>query len=232
MSKEKDYYKILQVSINATDTEIKKAYKKLALKYHPDKITDKEKVSELTELFRDASEAYQVLSDVETKAAYDNKRKHGHNSSFNNNFTFNRRDPFELFKTNFGNAFDDEFFKSNVDSFSSMNTKISKMKHDMNNLKQNTSGASFHSVSSSSSCINGKMKQKVTKIGVIDGKTIKEVTETENGITTITKEIDGVTSITKCNPDGTKQILDNNNKVNKINNNGNNDNGIIDKFKQ
>lgn len=226
MSEGKDYYKILHIPINATDTEIKKAYKKLALKYHPDKITDKEKVLELTELFREASEAYQVLSDAETKKAYDNKRTHGHSSSFNNDFTFNRRDPFELFKTNFGSAFDDEFFKSKTDSFSSMNTKINNMKRDMNDLKQNTSGASFQSVSSSSSYINGKMKQKVTKIGVIDGKTIKEVTETENGITTITKEIDGVTTITKCNPDGTKQILNKNDKVD------NNDDGMLDKIKK
>ena len=55
----KDYYKVLGVSRNATNDEIKKAYRKMALKYHPDK--NKDPGSE--EKFKEIAEAYDVLSD-------------------------------------------------------------------------------------------------------------------------------------------------------------------------
>lgn len=60
----KDYYKILGVSKNASADEIKKAYRKMALKYHPDKGGDQEK-------FKEINEAYQVLSNSQKKAQYD-----------------------------------------------------------------------------------------------------------------------------------------------------------------
>jgi len=72
MSERKDYYKILEITGNATDAEIRKAYKKLALKYHPDKFngTEEEKV-EWENKFKDVVEAYGVLSDPEKKNKYD-----------------------------------------------------------------------------------------------------------------------------------------------------------------
>lgn len=63
----KDYYKSLGVSKTATDKEIKKAFRKLALKYHPDK--NKEKGAE--DKFREIAEAYEVLSDPAKKKDYD-----------------------------------------------------------------------------------------------------------------------------------------------------------------
>lgn len=63
-----DYYETLGVNKSATAAEIKKAYRKLALKYHPDK-TSGDKVAE--EKFKEVSEAYAVLSDVEKKKQYD-----------------------------------------------------------------------------------------------------------------------------------------------------------------
>ncbi|MBT3311516.1 MAG: DnaJ domain-containing protein [Desulfobacterales bacterium] len=65
---EKDYYKILGVSKNASEEEIKKVYRKLAMKYHPDK-TKGDKNSE--DKFKKISEAYAVLSDKEKRKQYD-----------------------------------------------------------------------------------------------------------------------------------------------------------------
>jgi len=64
----KDYYQILGVSKTATDAELKKAYRKLAVKYHPDK-NPGDKSAE--EKFKDISEAYDVLSDPKKRAQYD-----------------------------------------------------------------------------------------------------------------------------------------------------------------
>lgn len=72
-SKRKDYYKILGVSKNASDDEIKKAYRKRALSYHPDRhvnATDEEK-KETEKKFKEVGEAYAVLSDPQKKARYD-----------------------------------------------------------------------------------------------------------------------------------------------------------------
>lgn len=65
---EKDYYKILGVNKNAGDDEIKKAYRKLAMKYHPDR-NKGDKSAE--EMFKKVSEAYAVLSDKEKRKQYD-----------------------------------------------------------------------------------------------------------------------------------------------------------------
>ncbi len=70
----KDYYDTLGVPKNAADEDIKKAYRKLAMKHHPDRNQgDKSKVSE--EKFKEAKEAYEVLSDDSKRAAYD---QYGH----------------------------------------------------------------------------------------------------------------------------------------------------------
>ncbi len=64
----KDYYKVLGVERSASQDEIKKAYRKLAVKYHPDKNPD-DKVAE--EKFKEISEAYQVLGNADTRKKYD-----------------------------------------------------------------------------------------------------------------------------------------------------------------
>lgn len=70
-SKRKNYYKILGVPKNANPSQIKKAFRKLALVWHPDKHKGEEAKEEAEKKFRDIGEAYEVLSDEEKKAKYD-----------------------------------------------------------------------------------------------------------------------------------------------------------------
>jgi DnaJ-class molecular chaperone len=67
--KKKDFYEVLEISKSASADEIKKAYKKLAIKWHPDKNPGKEK--EATEKFKEIAEAYATLSDPQKRKNYD-----------------------------------------------------------------------------------------------------------------------------------------------------------------
>jgi molecular chaperone DnaJ len=72
MSTKRDYYEILKVSRNATDDELKAAYRQLALKYHPDRNPDNKSAEDK---FKEAAEAYEVLRDQQKRSLYD---QYGH----------------------------------------------------------------------------------------------------------------------------------------------------------
>lgn len=100
----RDYYEVLGVSRNATEQEIKKAYRKLALKYHPDK-NPGDATAEAN--FKEAAEAYEVLSTPEKKARYD---QYGHAgmsgaSGFGGGGGMSMDDIFSQFGDIFGGAF-------------------------------------------------------------------------------------------------------------------------------
>ena len=104
MGNNDDYYNILGVSKNATDSEIKKAYKKLAIKYHPDKNPDNK---EAEEKFKVISDAYSVLSDKDKREKYDRFGKDGLNIN-GSNMRGNPNDIFNSFfqgQDPFGNGF-------------------------------------------------------------------------------------------------------------------------------
>ena len=101
MSK-RDYYEVLGVSRNADASSIKSAYRKLAMKHHPDK-NPGDKKSEA--LFKEATEAYEILKDDEKRAAYD---QFGH-SAFEGGGSSQGQGGFGGFSGNFSDIFD-EFF--------------------------------------------------------------------------------------------------------------------------
>ncbi|MDR2738088.1 MAG: DnaJ domain-containing protein, partial [Puniceicoccales bacterium] len=99
-----DYYEILGVSKDVSDEELKKAYRKMALKYHPDK-NPNDKAAE--EKFKEISEAYEVLKDGDKRAAYD---RYGHGAFEQGGVrtggwgTGEFHDPFDVFREVFGNS--------------------------------------------------------------------------------------------------------------------------------
>lgn len=95
----KDYYQILGISKDASEEEIKKAYRNLAFKYHPDRNQGN---TEAEERFKEVSEAYEVLSNAQKKREYDRSGK-----SQANPFAANAND-FAGAKNSWQNPFDDE----------------------------------------------------------------------------------------------------------------------------
>ena len=105
---DKDYYKILGIGKTSSEEEIKKAYKKLALRYHPDKNSD----VDAGERFRHIAEAYEVLSDREKRTEFDKykedsirgrsrRSRRSHDENFARKTHFYPSDPFDLFKNFF-----------------------------------------------------------------------------------------------------------------------------------
>ncbi len=95
----RDYYEVLGVEKNAAEEDIKKAYRRLAVKYHPDKNPD-DKTAE--ERFKELGEAYEVLCDPQKRAAYD---QYGHDAFDRRAGAYGRsgfHDPFEIFRDVFG----------------------------------------------------------------------------------------------------------------------------------
>ncbi|GFT42612.1 dnaJ homolog subfamily B member 6-A [Nephila pilipes] len=128
-----DYYSALELSRNATAQEVRQAYRKLALKWHPDKNLDKKEEAERK--FKEINEAYEVLSDEKKRRVYDQygkegldgggkrMRRHYHgrgaDSAFDTDFSpffhFSFRNPEDVFREFFGgNPFAD-FFGNSMD---------------------------------------------------------------------------------------------------------------------
>ncbi|XP_054007241.1 dnaJ homolog subfamily B member 3 isoform X3 [Hylaeus anthracinus] len=119
-----DYYKILEVQRTASSGDIKKAYRKLALRWHPDK--NPENLDESNKKFKEISEAYEVLIDEKKRRVYDQYGKEGlqmpgnkrrHDDDFDPRFanTFVFRDPAEVFREFFGGSAFADLYKMTDD---------------------------------------------------------------------------------------------------------------------
>ncbi|XP_067933642.1 dnaJ homolog subfamily B member 6-like isoform X4 [Watersipora subatra] len=136
-----DYYQLLQVPRDASHSDIKKAYRKLALKYHPDKNPENQEKAE--KHFKQIAEAYEVLSDDDKRKAYDQFGKQqlftegdnrkssssfhkGSKSTFTNSFrqNFSFHDPRDIFSEVFG---DSDPFASFFSGFGSKRSRPKSM---------------------------------------------------------------------------------------------------------
>ncbi|CAO1417049.1 unnamed protein product [Diamesa serratosioi] len=114
-----DFYNVLGVSPNASESEIKKAYRKLALIWHPDKNPDNQE--EANAKFREISQAYDVLSNAERRQLFDHYGSKSQFAEFSSQerrmprresdefplFLFTFREPFDIFQDFFGSPFAD-----------------------------------------------------------------------------------------------------------------------------
>src|SRR5690242_7295355 len=100
MSQKRDYYEVLVVERNASEEEIKRAYRKLAVKFHPDKNPNDPHAEEK---FKELGEAYDVLMDPDKRAAYD---RFGHAAFAQGTAARGGgfHDPFDIFREVFGGA--------------------------------------------------------------------------------------------------------------------------------
>jgi molecular chaperone DnaJ len=188
MNINKDYYNILGVNKNASEDEIKKMFKKLALKYHPDKNNGDKSFEEK---FKEINEAYSILNDKIKKSKYDSTSKFGNNYSpySNNNYGFNFDDIFNGFKDGFnfdnydyfGSSFKNySGYKENLDIKLNLNVSLKDI-YNNNTIKlvynkyiscPDCNGTGFDNKSESYTCdvCNGKGIYNRKKCPYCDGK--------------------------------------------------------------
>jgi len=137
-----DYYSILGIAKAASKDDIKKAYKKLAKKWHPDKNPTNQE--EATRKFKEVSEAYQVLVDDSKRRTYDREGKDGlnpagsnrsSNRAPDNNFNFPRPDDF--------NYPDTDNVKRQQQDFSDLGSRRSRFRNNRRNTEPAFSGNTF-----------------------------------------------------------------------------------------
>ncbi|XP_063285393.1 dnaJ homolog subfamily B member 2 isoform X3 [Pelobates fuscus] len=193
-----DYYEILGVSRNANQDDIKRAYRKQALKWHPDKNPDNKEYAE--QKFKDIAEAYEVLSDVHKREAYDRYGKSGISGAGSaqsssdhafSGFEFTFRSPEEVFREFFGgrdpfsDLFDDFGLFSNLRNDGAQRSLFS---HSFPSDSAFTSFSSFgnHSLGSS-----GQFCSVSTSTKIVNGKRLTTKRTVKDGVEHLEVEEDG-----------------------------------------
>ena len=169
---ENDYYKILGVKKEATDAEIKKAYRKLALKWHPDKNPNNREEAE--EKFKKINEAYSVLSDKDKRRQYDR----GGDFSFDFG-SFNANDIFKDFfggKDPFAEFFGNDGFGGGFGFESSFGGDFGGGSFSFSSFSSSSSG----SKKTITKTVNGKTIHRTEETTIKDGKKQVIVTEKDH----------------------------------------------------
>ena len=166
---EKDYYEVLGVSKNASPEDIKRAYRKLAVKYHPDKNPGNKNAEDK---FKEASNAYQVLSDPEKRKIYD---LHGHAGVHDSGFQgFTNFD--EIF-SQFGDIFGQKIFGNFGDVFGDVFTRRESRFHSCpsGDIQENLTIAFEESVYGAQKQIRVDNRTITVKIpsGIKDGQMLR-----------------------------------------------------------
>ena len=198
MSTEDDLYKILGVTSDCSEEELKKAYKKLAIKWHPDKNSNNKEEAE--KRFKEISHAYSILGDKKQREEYDNMKKFGGNlnggsssgfgnyEDFHSDFGFFKDKGFDFYDNMFKNFFKNDFgnfsnFDDDKDFFSS-----SSFSSNFGNFSGGTSTRTVTTI------INGKKVTKTEKTYTNkDGQRVTEITEND-GTNVTTKQMIGDSS--------------------------------------
>ncbi|MGX7590422.1 DnaJ C-terminal domain-containing protein [Candidatus Karelsulcia muelleri] len=131
----KDYYQILGLDRNANSDEIKRAYRKFALKYHPDRNLTNKKEAE--EKFKEAAEAYSILSDKNKRQQYDQYGHENYNEFYNQNSDLNVEDIFssfgDIFNDKLGGFTDTDFVETTKNKGENLRIKIRLELNEINN---------------------------------------------------------------------------------------------------
>ncbi|ORX90289.1 DnaJ-domain-containing protein [Basidiobolus meristosporus CBS 931.73] len=215
MAIETRYYEILNVSVDATENDIKKAYRKGSLQWHPDRNLDRKEEAE--HKFKLLAEAYEVLGDAEKRAIYDRYGEqglknggssggYGTNPGFSGGFQFhspdeifrtffNGQDPFANFFGNHGGMFGrDPFFAQPMAPFGGMNNgffgNAFQPPFPMNGFHNSGFDNSFSNFSSFGNfgSFNGGGVSSSTSTRIVNGQrtTVTRTTDAQGNVTTTT----------------------------------------------
>lgn len=172
----KQYYDVLQIPIGSTQEDIKKAYRTLVLKYHPDKNTDVDAV----EKFRQISEAYQFLRSPENFNASEKINTSQNRYNFNSTYK-TRDDPFNIFRHSFFNQ--NIFQKGHDDPFQNLFNKFNN--NNSNNINRNNNinvQVMSSQFSNDTDQLNANISySKQSRVMVENNKKIETITEIKSG---------------------------------------------------
>lgn len=193
-----DFYEVLGVSPNASESEIRKAYRKLALIWHPDK--NPERQEEACIKFREISQAYDVLSKPESRQSFDRygnepessrfqsqeRRRSSRESNENQSNFFTFREPFDIFEEFFGSPYADLMFSvdsreqrrsttSNINDF--FHTGFFSSSADFSTSPRDSEASQSYKTTTITTINNGKKLE--TKKQVINGEEVFEVFEND-----------------------------------------------------
>uniref|UniRef100_A0A8C5QU49 J domain-containing protein n=1 Tax=Leptobrachium leishanense TaxID=445787 RepID=A0A8C5QU49_9ANUR len=194
-----DYYEILGVPRNAAQDDIKRAYRKQALKWHPDKNPDNKDYAE--KKFKDIAEAYEVLSDTQKREAYDRYGRSGITGAGSarspsdhvfSGFEYTFRSPDEVFREFFGgrDPFSD-FFGDDFGMFSSLRPQGSQRSFFSHSFPSDAAFSSFSSFGSAGLGAPGTFSSVSTTSKIVNGKRITTKKMVTDGVERLEVEEDG-----------------------------------------